>query len=131
VKEALLQSQVRLFAFLLVPPSSLEARVISAKRDMFVSLVEESGGSLIGGTPRAGRFGSHETINYLFNEDSRKKVIAWTQWLNIQVNEFWTLDIAAPPAGKKTDIKVEIISRDGKVRKDIGVTYPRLLRPQR
>ena len=128
-KAALLWSRVRLFAFLfaprLAPPHERE------ERDLFLTLVVESGGYSFGGTAHGNPFGPIGTFNYVYDDDSRARLRGWTEWLNLQVNGFWTLDLAAPPPDKKRNLKVEIISREGKVRKDVGVTYPRLLSPQR
>jgi hypothetical protein len=130
-KAALAQSQVRLFAFILAQPLERPTEPDLEKRDFFVSLVSESGGSWVGSTSHGNHLDPRDTINYLFKDKCREKVRGWTEWLNLQVNGGWTLDFATPPQDKKRDIKVEIISQEGKIRKDVRLTYPRLLPPQR
>lgn len=131
VKAALMQSQVRLFAFLLAPSSSIEAQLSADKIETFASLVQESGGFLFGRRANGNPFGPLEGFNYLYNDENREKVKQWTQWLNIQINEFWTLDLSTSPSEKKRNIKIEIVGGDGTARKDVGITYPRLLPPQK
>jgi hypothetical protein len=66
-------------------------------------------------------------LNFPHGKDTREKIKLSTHEINAQVNGFWTLELAAPPSRKENKVKLKVLAADGKIRKDIGLTYPRLL----
>ena len=131
---ALLQSPVRLYSFLFAqflgsPSGFCVSRGCRGERDSFLSMVVDSGGRSLGFNPVINR--GPGTLNYVYDGATREKVRIWTQLFNLQISEFWTLDLAVPPSDKKRDIKLDVVNTEGKVRKDVGLTYPRLLPPSR
>ena len=131
---ALLQSPVRLYSFLFAQPFGSPSgfcvsRGCRGERESFVSMVVDSGGRSLGFTPAINR--GPGTLAYVYDDAIREKVRIWTQLFNLQISDFWTLDLAAPPSDKKRDIKLDVVNTEGKVRKDVTLTYPRLLPPSR
>jgi von Willebrand factor type A domain len=122
-KAALLQSGVRVFTFLFAEPSLGD----KANKDDFLEMVDDSGGSVfgVGGRHRPG--GTSWQVDFVDDKDTQEKVRAGTRGLNILVRAFWTLELAAPSSNKESKMKLEIVDHEGKMRKDVGVTYPRLL----
>ncbi len=124
-KEALLQSGVRLFVFLLtepLPPSPQDDNM-----DAFLEMVHASGGFLFGIPGRNGPFAATWGFDYTYDKDSRDKVSMYTKELNIQVGGFWTLELAAPSSKKEEKLKLEVVDHEGRTRKDVWVTSPRAL----
>ena len=123
-KAALLPSGVRLFTFLFAQPLLGDE---ANSKDDFLEMVDDSGGSVfgVGGRQRPG--GTSWQIDFADDKDSQEKLRACTQGLNILVRAFWTLELAAPSSNKESKMKLEIVDHEGKMRKDVGVTYPRLL----
>jgi hypothetical protein len=125
VRSALLQSRVRLFAFLFAepmrPPSEQDGK------DSFLSLVNESGGFVFG-------VSGHEPVGggfpwapgSIYNDDHPEKVRLLTQLLDIQINGFWTLDLAVSSTDKPRKMKLEVVGDEGEIRKDVAVTYSRV-----
>ena len=127
-KAALLQSQVRLFSFFFAEP--LGPDLEREKRNLFLSVVVDSGGCSVGSS-HGNPFGPLPILNYVYDDDSREKLNVWTQWLSLQVNEFWTLDLDAPPSDKKRNVKLDVVSANEKGKKGVGLTYARSLMPSR
>jgi len=122
---ALLQSRVRLFAFLFSEPLQLPAE--QEGKDSVLKLVEDSGGFVFGIAGRQRPFAASWNFVYAYGKDSREKITASTKEFNIQVNGFWTLDLAAPSSNKDSKVKLEVVGPEGRMRKDIGITYARVL----
>jgi hypothetical protein len=120
-KAALLQSGVRLFAFLFREPSPPGEE---GARETFRSLVEDSGGLWFGVSAQP--FSTFLDAYYAYDKDAREKVRMCTNELSVQVNGFWTLHLPVPSSNKDTKMKLEVIGHKGR----IGVTYPRLLPPR-
>jgi von Willebrand factor type A domain len=126
-KAALLQSTVRLFAFLLA-----ESSVVFHERvgeDSFLEMVDDSGGVCFAIAGRHRPDAASWNEDFLFNKDAREKIRSSTHDVNIEVSEFWTLQLAAPTSDKEDNIKLNVLGPNGKIRKDVKLIYPRLLPP--
>lgn len=121
---ALEQSGVRLFAFLFAQPLLNSER---EGKDSFLGMVEDSGGFVFGVLGRPLPQGPSWDVDYIYDKEIREKIKDDTSELNIQVNGFWTLELAAPPSDKESKMKLEIAGRDRRIRKDVAVTYPRVV----
>lgn len=127
---ALLDSGARLFALLFdvpLPAPDDDTIAVAQERDGQDSLrkiVEDSGGSVftIPGLRRQHR----RDFEYTYDKENRAKLKVYTKELNDQVNRFWTLELAEPSTNKESRITVEVVDHEGR-RKDVGVTYPRML----
>jgi von Willebrand factor type A domain len=128
-RSALLQSGVRLFAFLFAEP--LKPSSEEEGKDAFLSMVADSGGFVFGvsGHQPVGS-GFPWAAGSVYNDDHPERVRLLTQLLNIQLNGFWTLELEAPLSNKTSNVKLEIAADEGSARKDVGVTYVRLLLPK-
>lgn len=89
--------------------------------------MDDSGGLSSGVTGRQVPFKASFDVAYSYDKDKREKVKLCTQGLSAQFSEFWTLDLAAAPSNWNDKVKLEVVSHEGKVRKDVGVTFPRFL----
>jgi hypothetical protein len=119
VRSALLQSRVRLFAFLFAEP--LRSPFEREGKDFFLSMVNESGGFVFGV--------SHHELPWASDSiysDDHEKVRLLTHLLDIQINGFWTLDLAVSSTNKPSKMKLEVVGDEGKIRKDVTVTYSRV-----
>jgi hypothetical protein len=123
-KLALLQSDVRLFAFLFAGDESVS--VEQENRLFFLSMVADTGGFVIPVSPPAVGGESSWLYGGVY-KDNPEKIRFFTQRLNIQVNGFWTLELAAPPSNKASKVKLTVVGEEGKIRKDVGVNYRRVL----
>jgi hypothetical protein len=124
-RSALLQSGVRLFAFLFVEP--LPPSREQEDRNSFLSMVYDSGGFAFGVSGRSVGMGPAWAADYLYDDYHPEKAKLFTQQLDIQVNGFWTLELATPPSNKASKMMLDVVDDDGKIRKDVGVTYRRVL----
>jgi hypothetical protein len=121
---ALLKSGTRLFAFVLGEPGMPGTE---DRKTSFLNLIEASGGFA------AGIYGHHRSVtpswevDYSYNQDARGKIDLYTKEVNLQISGFWTLDLAVATQDRGSKVKLKILNRDGKTRKDIFLTYPRLL----
>jgi hypothetical protein len=122
---ALLKSGVRLFALLFSEP--LPAPDEHEGKDSFLKMVEDSGGFAFGLAGHQRPFAASWDFEYAYDKNNREKITAYTKWLNIQVNGFWTLDLAAPLTNKDSKMKLEVIGYEGRIGKDVGITYTRML----
>jgi hypothetical protein len=125
-KKALLQSGVRMFTLLFAEPQKVSEE--QEAEGSFLSMVQDSGGFAFGlsGHLRVGQ--APWESDHTYQDDSRDKIKLYTQQLTIQVNGFWTLEVAAPLSSNgESKIKLEVVSNEGRVRKDVGVTYYRVL----
>jgi hypothetical protein len=124
-REALLKSGVRLYAFLFTEPLPFEREA----RDSFLDMVADSGGYAfeVTGYHRP----SAPSWVHVFSDDRdmQERVSAFNKELNIQVSGCWTLQTALPASAKNAKVKLKIVGSDGKARRDIQFTYPRLLAP--
>jgi hypothetical protein len=125
-KAVLLQSGVRLFAFLFDDFSG--RRIIEGEENAssFWEMAKDSGGCAFYQQPITD-FASPFDPGYVYDHGSRERIKTFTQQLNVQVHGFWTLDLIAPPAKKQEKMSLELAGREGKARKDVWLTYPRLL----
>jgi hypothetical protein len=124
-KAILVKSGVRLFAFLfaeVMPPGGEQAG-----RDSFLEMVADSGGLAFGVSGRQRVGGASWEFEYGYDEHDREKVKLYTQELKIQVSGFWTLELVVPSSNKESKVKLEVVDRGGKTRKDVAFTYPRVL----
>jgi hypothetical protein len=122
-KKALLQAGVRAFAFL------LDERLMTPREQgsklSFLSMVEDSGGSVSAVSGRQQEWSWDS--DYVDNDASRETIRSDTKLLKNQINELWTLQIATALSTKKSKVKLEVVSHDGVVRKDVAVNYCRIL----
>ncbi len=129
-KTALRESGVRLYAFLFAEfvPTGEEVGGVDALMD----LAGESGGFVFGVSGRAA-LGSVSSLpswdaDYDYNDRTRKKIRLYTSALNIHVNGFYTVQVAAPfQPGKAGRVSLEIVDAAGKPRKDVSYTFQKLL----
>jgi hypothetical protein len=124
-KAALRESGVRLFAFLFAEYMPFGEEVGSV--DSLVEMASESGGFVFGISGRAALGGvsslSSWDADYDYNDRTREKIRLYTSALNIQVNGFYTVQVAAPvQPGKAGRVSLEIVDAAGKPRKDVGYT---------
>lgn len=125
-KKRLVESQIRLFVFLLAEPILTEEERSGA--ESLIKLARDTGGFVFG---VASRPGAASTPAYDYNEQTRENIRLCTQALNIQVNGFYTLQLVVPvQPGKGGKVSLEIVDGSGKVRKDVALTYPRALPAQ-
>ena len=125
-RAALLESGVRLFAFLFAEPLSPPNE--QSNRGDFMEMIEDSGGFAFGVTARA-RFGTSTEFNYVYDKGTPERIKVYTQQLNVQVRGFWTLDVVAPSSSKQSKLTMQVVDHDGKARKELTLTYPRELPP--
>lgn len=120
-EHVLLQWGVRLFAFLFA--DSVGPGEQSGER-AFAWMVRDSGGLAFALEP-------DELFEeeYPYNKASREKVKTYTTELNTQIHGYWALELAAPASSKTIKVKLVVTDLTGKARKDIVVTYTRLLLP--
>jgi len=124
----LLKSGVRLFAFLLVdyPPNAVGIGGESAYS--FREMARDSGGFAFDLAAQSGTFlGAPLHSGCVFDDANREKVKEYTQQLNIQVYGFWTLDLMVAPTSKQEKVSLKVVGHEGKARKDVWLTYSRLL----
>lgn len=124
-KAALGQAGVRLFVFLLAENEAISE--LQEKKDSFLSIVDASGGFLFGVTGRQNPFGSSWHTYYVYDNTTSEKITAETTELNILVNGFWTVDLALSGLSKKSKMKLELIDRKEKARRDVTLVFPREL----
>jgi len=122
-KSTLLRSGVRLFVLLF---AGIHASADQAAEDAFLEMIRDSGGfafKLVGrrvpGVP-------YEP-EYTYDTKNREDLKAYTTELNIQVNGFWALDVNFPASAKNGNVKLVVSDSKGRERKDVVVTYPRIL----
>ena len=125
-KKTLLQSGVRMYTLLFAEPSMVpdeqDAKV------SFLSMVQDSGGFAFGlsGHLRAGQPPWQSACTY--PDDNPDRIKLYTEQLTTQVNGFWTLEVVAPlSSNRKSKMTLEIVGNDGRIRKDVGITYCRVL----
>jgi hypothetical protein len=130
-KATLRDSGARLFAFLFAEHTPLGEEVLSG--GSLSEMARDSGGFVFGipgGGALAQLSGWVSQDYYDYNERTREKIRLFTRALNIQVNGFYTVQVAAPvQRGKVGKISMEIVDSTGKPRKDVGFTYQRRLSP--
>jgi len=127
-KLALLQSGVRLFGFLFVEPSRPPYSGSQKEQDgtvSFLSIVNDTGGYMFG-VPGRWRVPSWPPGYVYDDDDNPAKIKVFTQRLNIQVSGFWTLELGDIPSNARR-MKLDVVSKEGKIGKDIWVTYSRAL----
>lgn len=125
-KAALLQSGVRLFAFLFAEPMRLPNE--QANLGDFIEMIDDSGGFAFGVSSHP-RFETLTEFDYVDDKGNRERIKAYTQQLNVQVHGFWTLDVVAPFSKKQSKLTIQVVDHDGKARRELTVTYPRELPP--
>lgn len=124
-KLRLLRSQIRLFVFALAGPMPTEEERSGA--DSFVELARDTGGFIFGVSSRY----RGASPGYDYNEQTRERIRLSTRTLNIQVNGFYSLQVDAPPPGKRlSKVSLDIVDGAGKVRKDVSSLYQRGLPSQ-
>jgi len=130
VRKLLLQSQVRLFAFLLNEQTPLSE--LSRGTDAVKEIARATGGFVFG-------VSGHRVIEFLptwssafdYNDRTRDLIKTYTQALNFQVNGFYRLQFDLPvTADKAKKISLEVVDRTGKPRNDVAYTYSTALLPE-
>ncbi len=129
-KTALRESRVRLYALLF--PGFAPTTEELGGADAVVEMAAETGGFVFGipGRPALGSVSSLPSwdADYDYNDRTREKIRLYTSALNIQVNGFYTVQVAAPiQPGKAGRVSLEIVDAAGKTRKDVGYTFQKLL----
>ncbi len=125
-RTALLQAGTRLFGFLLA--ESLPTPEEREGTDLFLQMVEESGGFAFGIAGQHRPQGASWDFDYVYDKGNQDKVKAYSQELNVQVQGFWTLQLAAQPSSRQSKLALDVVDASGKVKnKDLMLTYPRLL----
>jgi hypothetical protein len=122
-RATLLQSGVRLFAFLFAEPH--RTPVDGDGYDSFLKMVDDSGGFAFGLAGRPELVAASRGFVYAYDADNREKVKAYTKELSGQINGFWTLQLATPSSSKESKVKLEVVGPEGK--KGVGLIYPRVL----
>jgi hypothetical protein len=125
-KAALLQSKVRLFAFLLAGPEREFSPEEDAK-DNFVDMVKASGGMWFGTAALHWSFAPSWQADFAYGDKTREKIKTITQELNTIVSGVWILELAMPPLRPETKLYVEVVGPRGNKMRDVRLMYPRLL----
>ena len=125
-KAVLRESGVRLFGFLFAERSPV------GDVDLLMELAGDSGGFVFGmsgkGAPDGMSGWSSWDAHYDYNERTREKIKLSTQAFNIQVNGFYTVQVAPPMhRDKARKVSLEVVDGAGKPRKDVTFTYQRAL----
>jgi len=131
-KAALRESGVRLFAFLFAELIPTGEELLGT--DSLVEMASDSGGFVFGVSGRRAMGGAYLLptwdAEYDYDARTREKIKLYTQALNIQVNGFYTVALAAPvQSGKAGKVSLEIVDAAGKTRKDVGYTFQRVISP--
>ena len=122
-KSSLLRSGVRLFVLLFAGVH------FSADREAeyaFLEMIRDSGGFAFKLVGRSVPGVPYET-EYTYDTKNRVELKNYTTELNTQINGFWALDVNLP-ASVNGDVKLVVSDSKGKERKDVVVTYPRILK---
>jgi hypothetical protein len=122
-KSSLLHSGVRLFAFLFAEPLP---DPFEEGKASFLSMVNESGGFVFAVSGRA-QGGGDPLESRIYDADHPEKLWSLTHLLNLQVNGFWTLEVAVPSSNKASSMKLEVAGDGGEIRKDVWVAYCKVL----
>jgi hypothetical protein len=125
-KKRLLQSHIRLFAFLFA--EEMPTPEESSGADSVVNLARDTGGYVF-------RVSSHWDGTAMADNDHndrlRERMRLFGRALNIQVNGFYSLLLDAPtPTRKLSKVSLEIVDGKGKVRKDLTSIYQGILPEQ-
>jgi len=128
-KRLLLTSGTRFFAFLFAEPVPTGEERLGV--DSVMDIAGDSGGFVFGTSAHPLNLGasySGADVTYDYDAGTREKIKLYTQALNIQVNGFYTVAIAAPvQPGKAGRVSLEIVDGAGKPRKDVSYTFQKLL----
>jgi hypothetical protein len=89
-------------------------------------MVNESGGFVFAVSGRAQR-GGDPLESRIYDADHPEKLWSLTHLLNLQVNGFWTLEVAVPSSNKASSMKLEVAGDGGEIRKDVWVAYCKVL----
>jgi hypothetical protein len=130
VRKLLVDSQIRLFVFLLSEPSPGD---MNAGSDSLKEIARATGGFVFGvsGHNRGVEFMPSWTYAFDYNEQTRQRIELYTQALNIQANGFYTLRVDLPAAPEKAHkVSLEVVDGGGKPRNDVAYTYSTALLPQ-
>lgn len=130
IKAALLNSGVRLFAFLFAEPFSnlSEEKSYTSLTD----LCRDSGGFVFGLTTSNEVLDiSMNRLHYRYDDSVRERIRAYTQGLNNQVNGFYVLELAPPVESPDGKIKLEILDAAGRKRKDVAIAFQTSLRTEK
>jgi Mg-chelatase subunit ChlD len=125
-KTVFFRSAIRMFVFLFAEPMLTEEE--RSGLDRVTELARDTGGFVFG--TRGQELGAgYPTWHVMYNYDdlTREKIRIYTQALNLQVNGFYTLQIAGPAWEKDSKVKLEIVDKAGAIRKDVAFTYQRIL----
>lgn len=127
-KQRLLQSQIRLFVFLLAEPTPTDKELLEP--EAVTELARDTGGFVFGVLGRRQTLFAMD-FDYEDGKKGQDRISLYTRALNIQVNGFYTLQLNTPPFAKKSSkVFLEIVDGNGKVRKNLAWTYQRALPTQ-
>ena len=127
-KDALLKSRARLFAFFFDEDrSSIEGQEAT---ESFLKMVSDSGGIAVS---ILGRQASSPPLyfHYDYGQRSKEKLKILAQELGSQIEGFWILQVSAAVQSKNSKVKLEIVDQKGKARKDLALSYARMLAPSK
>ena len=133
IRKLLLDSQIRLFAFLLPEPwwpSSEPQQGIESVEE----IARATGGFVFGIAGHNIGVSFPPSVRYAFdyNDRTRQTIKFYTHALNIQVSGFYNLSFDLPMAPEKPrKVSLEVVDGNGKFRKDVVYTYSTALLPQR
>jgi hypothetical protein len=126
VRESLLRSGIRLFVFLF--PEKTVSDDGGSGAEPIKELARATGGSVFGVRGRPSTMGPSWSFTYDYGKETREKIKAFTEELNIQVNGFYTLRFDLPvTSGQGKKILLRIVDDSGNPRKDVAFTFSTLV----
>ena len=126
VQKALLTSEVRLFAFLILTYRFPVAPEEAEGPNDLLDLARRTGGHLVSLYPDT----ALPTGQYWHDEQGRKAILAQASHLYQQMGEYYRLEIRLPlVVDKPRNWKLEVVDASGRPRRDVEVLYPRRVMP--
>ncbi len=126
-RKLLLESEIRLFAFLFSEPSPFPE--MQAGTESFKEISRATGGFVFGVPGRSAASFLPSWDVYDYNDRTQQTIKLYTQALNIQVNGFYTLRFDPPMAAQKArNVSLDVVDNAAKPRKDVAFTYSTILR---
>lgn len=130
-KTTLLNSRVRLFAFLFAEPySNLDGEESYA---FLADLCRDSGGFVfsLSTSNEVLNLSMMNRLHYKYDDSVKERIRSYTQGLNMQVNGFYVLEIATPIESTHKKIKLEIVDDAGRKRTDVAFSFQTWLRTEK
>ncbi|MBI3475162.1 MAG: VWA domain-containing protein [Acidobacteria bacterium] len=130
-KAALRAAGVRFFGFMFADPAPGFFEEVGSV-NLLGELAGDSGGFVFGISGKSALTGMSGwpswDAHYVFNQQTHDKIKIFTQALNIQVNGFYAVQVAAPEQrGKARMVSLVIVDGAGQPRKDVTFSYQRTL----